>query len=86
MEKHPWIFEKIFDGYVVPKVQEEGPEKTEEMIRKPNKYMPKKDREARKPFRDSSRSLGKYIDRVPRKVMSRTASWPRSIGILTWKT
>jgi pimeloyl-ACP methyl ester carboxylesterase len=45
-EKHPWVFRKIFDRFVVPKVQEESPKKTEEMIRKQNKYMPKKDREA----------------------------------------
>jgi pimeloyl-ACP methyl ester carboxylesterase len=45
-EKHPWVFRKILDRFVVPKVQEESPKKTEEMIRKQNKYMQKKDREA----------------------------------------
>ncbi|KIM94420.1 hypothetical protein OIDMADRAFT_136295 [Oidiodendron maius Zn] len=45
-EKHPWFFERIFDRYVVPKVQERSPEKTEEMIRKQIKYMPKKERQA----------------------------------------
>lgn len=45
-EKHPWVFRKIFDRYVVPVVQEESPEKTEVLTREQFKYLPKKDREA----------------------------------------
>ncbi|RDW90941.1 hypothetical protein BP5796_02106 [Coleophoma crateriformis] len=45
-EKHPWVFMRMFDRFVVPKVQEESPQKTEAMIRKQVKYMPAKDRQA----------------------------------------
>ncbi|RDL36549.1 Uncharacterized protein BP5553_05901 [Venustampulla echinocandica] len=45
-EKHPWVFAKIFDRYVVPKVQMESPEKTEDMIRKQIKYLPQIDMKA----------------------------------------
>lgn len=41
-EKHPWFFESISDRYVVPKVQGGSSEKTEEMIRKQIKCMPKR--------------------------------------------
>ena len=44
-EKHPWVFQEIFNRFVVPKVQEESPRKTEEMVRKQIKYLPDKDRE-----------------------------------------
>lgn len=45
-EKYPWVFGEILDRYLVPKVQEESPKKTEEIVRKQSKYMKKKDREA----------------------------------------
>ncbi|KAH7351204.1 Alpha/Beta hydrolase protein [Rhexocercosporidium sp. MPI-PUGE-AT-0058] len=45
-EKHLWAFEKILDGYVVPKVHEESPERTEAFVRQSSKHMTKVDREA----------------------------------------
>ena len=54
-EKHPWVFEWIFDRFFVPEVDQESPKKMEEMVLKQVKYMSKKDRRlwrARRQFRD----------------------------------